>query len=186
MEDNTIIELFFRRSEDAIAAAAAKFGNYCYGIAYHILRESRDAEEVVSDTYMDAWNAIPPHRPNSLSAFLGRITRRNALDRWEYLRARKRGGGEVALALEELDGCLSAGQDPQQVMELRELGESINCFLRQLPQQERRVFIRRYRYLDSIGEIGQRYGYSAGKVKSMLYRTRKKLATYLEREGIFL
>lgn len=141
MEDSCIIELYFQRSEQAIAETAAKFGKYCYRIAYNILRECRDSEEAVSDTYLDAWNAIPPHRPNSLSAFLGRITRRNALDRWEYLHAEKRGGGEVLCILEELNDCVSMQGNPETEFEQQELGQTINSFLRQLPGPERNVFV---------------------------------------------
>ena len=184
MEDKEIIALFFQRSEDAIAATASRFGNYCYRIAYNILLESRDSEEVVNDTYMDAWRSIPPHKPGSLSAFLGRITRRNALDRWEYLHAEKRGGGEVLLVLEELDQCVSGIGDPEAEFRRMELGKAISLFLHQLPQLERNVFVRRYWYLESVKQIAARYGFSESKVKAMLYRTRKKMAHYLEKEGI--
>ena len=184
MEDSSIIALYFQRSEEAIAATASRFGSYCYSIAYRILRERRDSEEVVSDTYMDAWNAMPPHKPNSLSAFLGRITRRNALDRWEYLHARKRCEGEVPLVLEELGECVAAMGDPEAELEMKEVGQAISRFLRTLSETERKVFVWRYWYLDSIKEIAGRYGFSQSKVKSMLYRTRKKLAEYLGKEGI--
>lgn len=184
MDDSHIIDLFFRRSEEAIAATASKFGAYCYAIAYRILREQRDSEEAVSDTYLDAWNAMPPHRPASLQAFLGRITRRNALDRWDYLHAEKRGGGEVPLVLEELQGCLTGGTDPGLVLEQKELGSLLNSFVRSLPGEEQRVFVRRYWYLEPVKEIADRYGYSQSKVKSMLLRMRGKLRTYLEKEGI--
>ena len=184
MDDHNIITLYFQRSEQAIAVTAAKFGNYCYSIAYHILQEQRDSEEVVSDTYLDAWNAMPPHKPNSLSAFLGRITRRNALDRWEYLHAAKRGRGEVLLVLEELNDCVSAQGNPETEVQRQELGRAISLFLKQLPQIERKVFVRRYWYLESVREIAHNEGFSQSKVKSMLLRTRNKLRTYLEKEGI--
>ena len=184
MENEHIIELYFQRREQAIAATAAKFGHYCYSIAYRILADPLDSEETVSDTYLDTWNSIPPHRPNSLPAFLGRITRRNALDRWEFLHAEKRGGGEVPLALEELSGCIPGGQEPQRELELAELGKLLSSFVRQLPETERRVFVRRYWYLESVKKIGEAFGFSQSKVKSMLYRTRNKLRECLEKEGI--
>ena len=184
MEDSRIIELFFRRSEQAIAATAAKFGSYCYSIAYNILHDRMDSEEAVSDTYLDAWNAMPPHRPDSLSAFLGRITRRNALDRWEYLHAEKRGRGEVPLVMEELQECLAGGTDPGLILEQQVLGGLLNGFVRGLPAAERCVFVRRYWHLEPVKEIAARYGYSQSKVKSMLFRMRSKLRTYLEKEGI--
>ena len=184
MEDERIIELYFQRSEQAIAATAAKFGNYCYAIANGILKDHQDSEETVSDTYMDTWNSIPPTRPVRLPAFLGKITRRNALDRWEFLHAEKRGGGEVPLALEELEDCIPAGRDPERELENQELGRIISGFLRSLPGTERQVFVRRYWYLDSVREIGEAFGFSQSKVKSMLFRTRNKLRVCLEKEGI--
>ena len=186
MVDQNIIMLYFQRSEQAISATAAKYGSYCYSIAYHILRENRDSEEIVSDTYLDAWNAIPPHKPNSLSAFLGRITRRNALDRWEYLHAAKRGRGEVLLVLEELNDCVSAQGNLETEIQRQELGRAISLFLKQLPQIERKVFVRRYWYLESISEIAYNEGFSQSKVKSMLLRTRNKLRAYLEKEGMMV
>ena len=184
MDEQNIILLYFQRSEQAISATAARYGSYCYSIAYQILQERRDSEEVVSDTYMDAWNAIPPHRPNNLSAFLGKITRRNALDRWEYLHAEKRGGGEVLLVLEELNDCVSIQANPESEFERKEIGQMISRFLRKLSGIERNVFVRRYWYMESICEISQYYGFSKNKTKSMLLRTRKKLRVYLEKEGI--
>ena len=184
MNDQNIILLYFQRSEQAISATAARYGSYCYSIAYHILKEKRDTEEIVSDTYLDAWNAIPPHKPNSLSAFLGRIARRNALDRWEYLHAAKRGRGEVLLVLEELNDCVSAQGNLETEIQRQELGRAISLFLKQLPQIERKVFVRRYWYLESVREIAHKEGFSQSKVKSMLLRTRNKLRAYLEKEGI--
>lgn len=186
MNDQNIILLYFQRSEQAISATAARYGSYCYSIAYHILKEKRDTEEIVSDTYLDAWNAIPPHKPNSLSAFLGRITRRNALDRWEYLHAAKRGRGEVLLVLEELNDCVSAQGNPETEIQRQELGRAISLFLKQLPQIERKVFVRRYWYLESVREIAHKEGFSQSKVKSMLLRTRNKLRMYLEKEGMMV
>lgn len=184
MEDNHIIELYFQRSEQAIAATAAKFGTFCYSIAYNILRDPMDSEETVSDTYLDVWNAIPPHRPVKFSAFLGKLTRRNALDRLDYRCAEKRGGGQVSLALEELAECLPSGSDPQTELELAELGRILNDFVRALPGTERRVFVCRYWYLASVREIADKFGFSQSKVKSILFRVRKKLRVHLEKEGI--
>jgi len=184
MDDQRIIQLYLQRSEEAIASTASKYGGFCYSIAYRILSDSRDAEEAVSDTYMDTWNSIPPHIPNCLSAFLGKLTRRNALDRWDHNLAKKRGGGEVLLVLEELKDCISGGGDPQQELECMELREMLNSFVRSLPQPERQIFLCRYWRMDSIAEIAQRYGFSQSKVKSMLLRIRKKLKTQLEKEGI--
>lgn len=184
MEDNQIIDLYFARSEAAIAQTAAKYGNYCYRIADNILSSREDAQECVNDTYLAAWNAMPPKRPGILSAFLGKITRNISLDRWKRRAARKRGGGEAALSLEELDECLTGGQSPEREVERRELLRAINRFLDALPETQRDIFVCRYWYLDSIEDIGTRFGYSQSKVTTILFRLRKKLAAHLEKEGL--
>ena len=185
MDDSQIIELYFQRKEQAISQTAAKFGGYCMKIASNILRDRRDAEEAVSDAWMDAWARIPPTRPESLRAFLGTLTRRRALDRYDSISAQKRGGGQVELALEELAECASP-QDVQAQAEASELAERIGAFLRTIPSTDRRVFVCRYWYLDPIEDIAKQFGFTKSKVKSMLHRTRKKLRTYLEKEGIEL
>ena len=185
MDDSQIIELYFQRKEQAISQTAAKFGGYCMKIASNILRDRRDAEEAVSDAWMDAWARIPPTRPESLWAFLGTLTRRRALDRYDSISAQKRGGGQVELALEELAECASP-QDVQAQAEASELAERIGAFLRTIPSTDRRVFVCRYWYLDPIEDIAKQFGFTKSKVKSMLHRTRKKLRTYLEKEGIEL
>jgi len=184
VEDSNIIALYFQRSEDAIRQTAEKYGGYCYSIAYHILANKGDAEEAVNDTYLGAWKAIPPHEPKRLGAFLGKITRRIAINRYESNRTAKRGGGETALALEELAGCIPSDQDPEQEAEAAELTRLLNRFVRSLPETERRVFLRRYWYLDSVAEIAGCTGFSQSKVKSMLFRTRNKLRVLLQKEGI--
>lgn len=184
MEDKQIVELYLQRKEHAIDETAAKYGNYCFSIANNILGNREDAEETVSDTFVGAWNAIPPHCPGNLGTFLGKITRRLSIKRWRANQTLKRGGGEMALALEELAGCIPAEHDMERDMEAAELSRILNRFVRNLPQTERNVFVCRYWYLDSIQAIAKRYGFSQSKVKSMLSRTRKKLQTHLEKEGI--
>ncbi len=184
MEDRQIVALYLQRDEQAIEETAAKYGNYCFSIAYNILENTQDAEEAVSDTYVGAWNAIPPHRPGNLGTFLGKITRRLSIKRWRANRTLKRGGGEMTLALEELAGCIPTEQNMERDMETAELGRILNSFVRNLPETERRVFVCRYWYLDPIESISRSFGFSQSKVKSMLSRTRKKLQTYLEKEGI--
>lgn len=184
MEDSAIISLYFSRSEKAISETDRKYGAYCYAIANNILSSREDSEESVNDTYLAAWNSIPPQYPNALAAFLGKITRYISLDRWRKGRAAKRGGGELPLALEELGDCVSGEESPEKVIMNRELTRCINHFLDDLPEPERKVFICRYWYLDSIGEIGKRFGFSESKVKSMLYRLRGKLRGELEEEGL--
>lgn len=183
MEDNQIIDLYFARSEQAIKETDIKYGGYCYNIAYHILTNREDAEESVNDTYMAAWRNIPPHYPSVFAAFLGKITRNISLDRWKNRKAQKRGGGEVPIALEELKTCIPSGESPEQTLERRELLQSINTFLGNLSETERRIFVCRYWYLDSSQEIAEQFGFSKSKVASMLHRIRGKLNKYLKKEG---
>ncbi len=183
MEDSAIIDLYFERSEEAITATSAKYGSYCYKIAYQILANREDSEESVSDTYLAAWNNIPPRYPSVLATFLGKITRHISLDRWKSRTAQKRGGGEVPLALEELEECISSMESTEDTCERRELLRSINRFLGSLSETERKVFVCRYWYLDSSQEIAEQFGFSQSKVVSMLHRTRGKLNKYLQKEG---
>ena len=184
MEDQGILELFFARSEQAIAETDRKYGGYCYSIAYNILSSKEDSEESVNDTYYSAWRGIPPRRPRQLGIFLGRITRNLAIDRWRERRAGKRGGGEMQLALDELSGCVPGGESPEGEVLRRELLKSVAAFLGTLPETERSVFLCRYWYFDSAQDIALHFGFSSGKVRSMLHRTRKKLQSHLKREGL--
>lgn len=183
MEDEKIVALYWARDDRAIDESRQKYEPYCLSIARRILRVEQDAEESVNDTWLGAWNAMPPHRPAVLATFLGKLTRRIALKRWEAARAQKRGGDTVALALEELGECVDGSGDVQQVVEATALAECISRFVMALPELERRVFLCRYWYLESVAEIGIRFGWSAGRVKSMLHRTRKRLRETLEQEG---
>lgn len=183
MDDKQIVDLYFARNEQAIRETAKKYGKYCFSIARNILQNNSDAEETVNDTYMGAWNSIPPHRPALLSTYLGKITRRLALKRWTANRTQKRGGGEIALALEELAGCIPSDFDVESRIKTAELTQILNVFVRNLPKPEGQVFLCRYWYLDSIEAIARRFDFSQSKVKSMLSRTRKKLYTHLQKEG---
>ena len=167
-----------------MTATAEKYGKYCYFIAYGVLSNAQDAEESVNDTFLEAWNSIPPHRPAVLSAFLGKITRRKAIDKWRARSAEKRGGGEPAAVLDELENLLSSGASAEHELEAEELASAVNTFVRSLSAVHRRVFVCRYWYLDSEADIAQRFGFSYGKVKTMLYRLRKKLLAYLKKEGL--
>ena len=184
MEDMQIVDLYFARDEQAIDETAHKYGKYLFSIAHNILFNHSDAEETVNDTYMGAWHSIPPHRPNRLSTYLGKITRRCALEKWKKRHAQKRGGGEVPLALEELADCIPGNDSPQEQVEMKELTRQINSFLKALPDTEQRIFVSRYWYLMSIKTIARDFGFSESKVKSMLSRTRIKLKTCLQKEGI--
>lgn len=183
MDDDAIIALYWDRSETAITETDAKYGGYCYHIAYNILSNAGDSEESVNDTYLAAWNTIPPRHPSVLATFLGKLTRYISLDRWKRRSAAKRGGGQVTLALDELEECLTEGESAEEAYSRKELLRRINGLLDTLPETERRVFLCRYWYLDSVADIGERFGFSQSKVTSMLHRTRQKIKKQLEKEG---
>ena len=183
MDDKSIVDLYFGRDQEAITQTDKKYGHYCYRIAYNILTNKEDAEESVSDTYVAAWRAIPPRRPSVLSTFLGKITRHIAIDRWRERNASKRGGGEVPLALEELQDCVAGMQNVEMDYERKEIIKAYVKFLDALPVTERRVFLCRYWYVDSVEAIADKFGFSQSKVKTMLHRTRAKLQKQLAEEG---
>ncbi len=184
MEDEKIIDLYWARQERALAETELKYGRYCRAIAENILHCPEDSDECVSDTWLHAWNAMPPKRPTILQAFLGRITRNLSIDRWKAARAEKRGGGSMELALDELSECVPSGTGIERVLDEKELSHAIDTFLRTLPERECGVFLRRYWYADPIRRIAQQYGMNENSVKSVLFRTREKLRKYLEGEGI--
>lgn len=183
MEDSQIVDLYWDRSEQAIAETDCKYGRYCFSIANNILPFREDAQESVNDTYLAAWNALPPARPAVLRTFLGKLTRRISIDRWRYLSAEKRGGGMIPAALEELAGCIPGGEDPAAAVEMKELAQHINEFLDTLPVTERQVFLMRYFELAPLTKIQDKYAMTGSRLRSMLHRTRKKLRRHLEKEG---
>ena len=184
MEDDQIIALYWDRNEDAIAQTHQKYGSWCRGIALRILEIREEAEECVDDTYLHVWNNIPPQRPGVFRAWLGRITRNLALDRYRRAHTEKRGGGQTALALEELRECVSGGETIERDEDRKAITAVINRFLASLPEEQRNIFLRRYWHLSSIADIARVYGMSQSQVTSMLYRNRKKLRDMLEQEGI--
>lgn len=183
MEDSRIVELYWDRSERAISETSSKYGAYCYAIAYHILADAGDADESVNDTYLGAWNSMPPHRPSVLSTFLGKLTRRISINRWRERRAEKRGGGQVPLALDELAEAVGSPDTPEQALDARELAAAVDRFLAALPELERDLFVCRYWFLAPVALLSEKFGFSLSKTKSMLFRTRQKLRTHLEKEG---
>ena len=183
MTDNEIIDLYFSRSPDAISETEKQYGTYLANIAYNILGDRQDSEECVSDTYLAAWEQIPPLRPHRLGAFLGRITRNISVDKWRKEHTHKRGGGQLTLAVDELDRTLSGGTQPEAEFSKRELIRLLEEFLKGLKDTERRVFLCRYWYMDSISDIAVQFGFSQSKVKSMLLRTRTKLRRHLNEKG---
>ncbi len=183
VDDREIIALFYARDEQAVSQTAAKFSAYCHAIAARILQNPEDAEEALNDTWLAAWNAIPPHNPSCLRTFLGRLTRNISMMKLRAGQTVKRGGTELRLVWEELADGLSSGQDVEQEVSRRELTAAINVFLGTLPDTERKVFVRRYLYMQPVAEIADAHGFSVSKVKSMLLRTRKKLFATLKKEG---
>ncbi len=182
MEDKRIIQLFRDRSEKAITETENKYGRYCHYIAYNILQNDEDAEECVNDTYLNAWNSIPPKNPSRLQTFLGRITRNLSLNKYEMRSAQKRGGDQIPLILDELSECVSVNNgDIADEIAIKDL---LNRFLEMQSPQNCKLFVRRYWYMSSIKEIAQDYGMSESKVSVTLFRIREKLRDYLEKEGI--
>lgn len=184
MEDSQIIDLYFARSEQAIQETQNRYGKFCYKIAWNILTNQEDTQECVNDTYLTVWRSIPPTRPSCLPAYLGKITRHIALDRWRRCRAEKRGGGEPQLALEELADCIPARDSAEDALLQKELSRALNAFLEGLPQGQRQLFVSRYWYLRSVAQLAEATGQSQSNVKTQLFRIRVRLKKYLEQEGI--
>lgn len=186
MDDQQIITLYWARSQLAIGQAEQKYGSYCRSIAHHILACREDEEECVNDTWLRSWEAMPPHKPAKLGAFLGKITRNLALNRLEQRTAQKRGGHQVTLALEELMDCVPGGQDPEHMIDDLALKNLLNRFLRELTPQARTIFLRRYWYLCPVKDIARMDNLSQSKVKMTLLRSRTRLRQMLEEEGFSL
>ena len=184
MDDLSIIELYFARDEQAIKETDKKYGKLCYRIAYNILNNNEDSEECVNDTYIGVWNAIPPTRPKSLMAFLCKITRNISLKRIEAMARQKRSQATI-VSLDELAEILPDESIGENITN-DNLTELISDFLRKEKADVRSVFIRKYYFFDSVGDIAKRYGFTEDKVKSMLYHTRKKLKDHFIKEGVKL
>lgn len=186
MEDHQIVDLYWQRSESAIEETEQKYGRYLIRIAYNILSDWEDSEETVGDTYLKAWNSMPPHRPGTLSTYLGKITRETAIDRFRKRTSQKRQASQYSYSLSELQECVSAGNTTAQDVDLRLLSQAISAFLRTVSPQARSIFVGRYYFMDSIREVAAYYGMSESKTKSMLHRTRMALKAYLKQEGFDL
>lgn len=186
MDDNRIVELYWCRDEAAIRETDARYGRYLWTIAYHVLTDREDSDECVNDSYYKAWSAMPPHRPASLSSFLGRIVRQLAVDRFRRRTAKKRTPSEYTLSLDELAECVSGGEEPHETAELRLLAQAVSDYLRELPREICNVFLWRYYFMDPVRVIADRLDTNESQVKSMLYRTRVGLRAHLEKEGFAL
>jgi RNA polymerase sigma-70 factor (ECF subfamily) len=186
MNDCEIVKLYWDRDPDAIGQSRQKYGNYCYAIAYNILQNREDADECVNDTWLGAWDSMPPHRPDLLSSFLGKITRRLSLNRRRSHTALKRGGGLAEVTLSELEECLPAAETVEQTVEAEELADLLDGFLRSLPETDCSLFLCRYWYCQSVTVIARRFGWGESRVKMRLLRIRQQLKTRLEEEGVSL
>ena len=183
MEDIQIIQLYFDRNQKAITESEKSYGSYCYSIADNILHNQSDSEECLNDTWLRAWNTIPPERPSRLKLFFGKITRNLAFDRYRHSHAEKRGAGEFPAVLDELAECVAGSDDVEQAFDAKLLRKALNTFLKSLPQRERQIFLKRYFYAEPVKTIAQEFHLTANHCTVILKRTRKKLQTYLEQEG---
>ena len=181
MQDSAIIELYFARDQEAIVATSEKYNAYCMRISMNILQNPGDSEECVNDTYLAAWNSIPPNRPEKLSSYLAKLTRNLSINRYKARMAERRGGGEFAVSLDELDDCIA---DESTGLGEEELGALISEFLYTVSKEMRQVFVRRYFYSDSVSAIAKRFKMTESKVKSMLHRTRLSLKDFLTAHDI--
>lgn len=188
LEDGKIIDLYFQRNERALVETSDKYGNYCRSIAMAVLQDEETSKECLNDTLYQSWKAIPPKRPNCLKTFLGKITRNLSLKRWDREHTLKRGGGEVALALDELSECVAdrRARGEEQITENMVIREVLNKFLAGLTLQNQRIFLRRYWYCSSVKEIAVALDLSEGNVLTSLSRSRGKLRESLEKAGVVL
>ncbi len=183
MEDEKIVDLYWQRSESAIRETEIKYDRYLTKIAYNILADAEDSRESVNDTYLAAWNSMPPHRPGVLSTYLGKLTRRISIDCFRRRTRQKRGGSEYEVSLSELGDCVSGGNSTEEIVNVRLLADAIGIFLRLQSEEARNAFIGRYYYLDSLKEVAAYCGMTESKCKTLLYRTRVALKEYLREEG---
>ncbi|MBC8611893.1 RNA polymerase factor sigma-70 [uncultured Ruminococcus sp.] len=185
MDDQKIVDLYWRRDEQAIKETADKYGAYCFKISMNILSDLPESEENVNDTYMQTWNSIPPNFPSLLAAFVAKIARNLALNKYQAKHAQKRLTNEFTQSLSELDIYIPSKISVEDEIEIKKLSQSISNFLYTESLEARNIFIRRYFYCDSIKDISTHCQYSQSKIKSMLMRTRKRLKLYLEKEGYY-
>lgn len=186
LKDTEILDLYFDRNEQAIVETQTKYEHYCFSIAFNILHDQEDSDECVNDTWMRAWNSIPPNRPDYLNIFLGTITRNLSFDRYKKKKTLKRGNGETMAELDELAECIPSTSNTEEQVETAELQRLINEFLHTLPERDCNVFLRRYWYAEEYNDIADRYGMKLNSVKTSLFRTRGKLKAFLEKQGIVI
>ncbi len=183
MTDEKIIQLYFERNETAIEETDKKYGTYCFQISNNILNCREDSEECVNDTWLKTWESVPPTLPQCLRLFLAKIVRNLSFNKYKAKYAGKRGNGEIALILDELEECIAGSNDVEEFCMAKELQQALDAFVCELPERECNVFVRRYFYSDSIRDISKRYGLSENNLRVILNRTRNKLKVRLEKEG---
>lgn len=183
MQDESIVALYWKRDEEAIKETKDKYERYLFKIAYNILSDMEDSKESINDTYLAAWNSMPSHKPNILSTYLGKLTRRISIDIFRRKNRDKRKASEYALSLTELEDCITEGDSLEDTMEVKLLASAINEFLHTLPADARNLFIGRYYFLDSLRDVAEYCGMSESRAKSLLFRTRCNLKIFLEKEG---
>ncbi len=183
LDDKQIVDLYWARSERAITETDKKYGRYCHYIAYQILADNEDAEEIVNDTYLKTWNTVPPNRPDPLKGYVGMISNQLALDRYNAKKTERRGGGKLILLYRELDECVADEEGSADIGELFALQDALNRFLQSLPRRTRNIFVQRYWYATSISEIAKRHGIKENAVAMLMFRTRQKLRDFLRKEG---
>ena len=186
MQDEAIVALYWQRDEAAIRETQDKYGRYLTKIAYNILSDLEDSMESVNDTYLHAWNSMPPHRPSILSTYLAKITRRVSIDIFRRHNRQKRQASQYALSLNELTDCLSGGNTTEEIADSKLLARAISDYLRSLPEEPRTLFIARYFFLDSLKEAAALCQMTESKAKSMLHRTRQGLQAHLRQEGFIV
>lgn len=183
MEDEAIVSLYWQRNESAIRETERKYDRYLTKIAMNILADREDSRESVNDTYLAAWNSMPPHRPGVLSTYLGKITRRISIDRFRYRNREKRRQSEYEISVSELGDCVSGGNTTEEAVNVKLLADAIGIWLRLQPEENRNLFLCRYYFLDSLQEVAKHCGITESKCKTVLFRMRKSLKEYLEKEG---
>lgn len=186
MEDEKIVSLYWERNENAISETEVKYDRYLNKIAYNILYDREDSRESVNDTYLAAWESMPPHRPSVLSTYLAKLTRRISIDRFRLKTRQKRIPSEYMISLSELDECVSGGNPTEEIINVKLLSDAIGIYLRTQKPEVRAAFLGRYYFLDPIREVAAYCGMTESKCKTLLHRTRLGLKAYLQKEGFDL
>jgi len=183
VDDKTIIDQLFARSDQVLTVISMKYGKLCKSVAYGILQSDEDAEECVNDVYMKVWDSIPPAKPDSLRAYVAKLTRNISIDKLRGAMRHKRSSGEREVALDEIAEIIPGGVSPDEALSEKELARIIDTFVREQSKDARMIFIARYWSYKSISEISRELGFSQSKIKTTLHRVREELKARLEKEG---